>query len=105
MAVRRKKCGPGFSVLVLPLVMLAVVLCFMAGLSHVNKGKAREDRQRLEEVLKEAAVACYSVEGSYPPSLAYLEEHYGVQIDRRRFTVRYAPVAENLMPDITVLEK
>ena len=57
----------------------------------------------LEDALRRAAVACYCVEGAYPPDLKYLEERYGIQIDRQRYTVSYVPVAENLMPDITVI--
>ena len=49
-------------------------------------------------------MACYAEQGVYPPDLDYLTEHYGVQIDDARFTVRYDAFAENLMPDITVLE-
>ena len=41
---------------------------------------------------------------SYPPTVDYLQEHYGVQIDQDRYTVRYSVFAENRMPDITVLE-
>jgi len=50
-------------------------------------------------------VACYATEGFYPPDIAYLEEHYGIQIDKSRYVVKYTAIAENLMPDITVLEK
>ena len=40
----------------------------------------------------------------YPANLDHLKEHYGLQIDEERYTVRYTAFAENLMPDITVLE-
>ena len=105
MAVRRKKHSALLAALALSFVAIGLVICFLTAISNVENGRTTEDKQRLEEVLKEAAVACYSVEGIYPPSLEYLEEHYGVQIDRRHFVVRYTPIAENLMPDITVLEK
>ena len=59
----------------------------------------------LEEVLRRAAVACYAAEGIYPPDLAYLEEHYGIQINEERYMVTYDALAENLMPDITVLDR
>jgi hypothetical protein len=49
-------------------------------------------------------VACYAAEGAYPASLDDLTERYGIQIDGERYTVRYSAFAENLMPDITVLE-
>ena len=61
--------------------------------------------QVLEEALRRAAVACYAAEGIYPPNVEYMVEHYGLQIDSRRYVVSYTSFAENLMPDITVLEK
>jgi len=47
-------------------------------------------------------VQCYAIEGRYPPSVAYLEENYGVKIDRERFDVFYEGFASNIMPSITV---
>ena len=55
--------------------------------------------------LRRAAVQCYALEGVYPTSLAYLEEHYGVAVDESRCFVDYQYVAANLMPDITVLPR
>ena len=52
-----------------------------------------------------AAVACYAAQGAYPPDLDYIEEHWGVQIDRSRYAVFYQVEGSNLMPDITVLER
>lgn len=89
----------------MPLLVAALLLCFLSALSNMTRGHAQEDKRRLEDVLRRAAVACYATEGRYPPDLEYLQEHYGVQIDSRHFTVSYMPIAENLMPDITVLEK
>jgi len=89
----------------MPLITVLVLLWFLGGISNVSRGYEEEDQQRLEEALRRAAVSCYATEGFYPPDLAYLEEHYGVQINRRHFAVSYIPIAENLMPNITVLEK
>ena len=60
---------------------------------------------QLEEAVRRSAVACYAAEGAYPPDVEYLEEHYGLQVDRERYAVKYEVIASNLMPDITVLEK
>jgi len=49
-------------------------------------------------------VACYAAEGIYPPTTEYLVEHYGIQIDHSRYAVFYEVFAENLMPEITVVE-
>ena len=69
--------------LLVPVAAAAVLLCFLTALSNL---------------------ACYAAEGIYPPDLAYLEEHYGIQIDESRYTVYYDIFGSNLMPDITVLE-
>ena len=90
------------------LISVAAVLLlvwFFSALSHLRDGQAREGLQQLEDALRRSCVACYAAEGIYPPSLSYLEEHYGVQIDENRYTVFYEVFADNLMPEITVLEK
>ena len=97
---RNISLGP---VLLVPAV-LAVLLIFMSALSNLQDGRVREGRQQLEDAVRRSAVACYAAEGIYPPTLEYLEEHYGIQADRERYTVMYEVFASNLMPDITVLE-
>ena len=86
------------------MVAAAVVLCFMTGLSNLTAGRTEEDKAQLEQALRRSAVACYAAEGIYPPNLAYLKEHYGLQIDEEKYTVIYEVFASNLMPDITILE-
>ena len=88
--------------------LLAVAILLSAtvwGISALGKRNAREGRAQLEDALRRAAVACYAAEGIYPPTLEYLTQHYGVQINEERYTVFYQVFAENLMPEITVLEK
>lgn len=68
----------------------------------------RADSEALEltaRSIRRAAVQCYALEGAYPPSLSYLEEHYAVAVDESRCFVDYQYVAANLMPDITVLPR
>ena len=104
--MRRKRSGwPSIlKGLLLPVIAAAALLCFAAALNSLNDGRAEEDMRQLEETLRRGCVACYAAEGVYPPTVDYLQEHYGVQIDRERYTVHYSVFAENRMPDITVLE-
>ena len=83
--------------------VLLIAVVFIAAVSDIGCDKTAEDRAQLEKAVANAAVACYAVEGAYPPSVEYLTEYYGVQIDSERFTVKYDLYASNLMPDITVL--
>lgn len=67
-------------------------------------GKADEEgAETLRKGIARAAVQCYAIEGRYPPSVEYLEENYGIQIDRSRYHVLYEGFASNIMPNITVL--
>ncbi len=86
-------------------VAAAVLIWFFSAVTYLDSGQAREGRQQLENALRKAAVACYAAEGVYPPTLEYLTEHYGVQINEDLYIVHYEIFADNLMPDITVMEK
>ncbi len=104
--MRRKKNGL-FSLLrglLLPVAVVAALLLFATALNGLTSGRSAEDLRQLEETLRRSCVACYAAEGIYPPDLDYLREHYGLQVDETRYTVYYTAIAENLMPDITVLE-
>lgn len=86
-------------------LVLASLLCVLAAVSRLEAGRQRLGRQHLEEALRRTAVSCYACEGAYPPSVEYMQAHYGLQYDENAYTVRYELFASNLMPDITVLEK
>lgn len=87
---------------------LAVVLLaawFFTALGGLSQGNAREEKLQLERALRRGAAACYAAQGYYPPDLDYLCRHYGVKIDESKYIVIYEVEAENLMPQITVIER
>lgn len=102
---QKREINSILSGILLPVLAVVALLCFFVAVSNLTKGHADEDMQQLEEALRRAAVACYAAEGVYPPNLAYMQERYGVQIDSKRYAVSYVNIADNLMPDITILEK
>lgn len=85
-------------------MVLCIGLLFRTALLRLDDGQGEEGRRQLEESVRRAAVACYAAEGIYPPDLAYLQAHYGLQVDEEHYSVFYDGFAENLMPEITVLE-
>ena len=102
----RKKKTPWRALLrglLLPALCVLVLVGFSTALDSLNSGHETEDRRQLEEAQRRGCVACYATEGVYPPTLEYLKERYGVQVDENRYTVFYDVFADNLMPDITVL--
>lgn len=91
------------------LAAAAAVLALLLGALALQRSIGRDmDAQAaaaLRQSVVQAAVQCYAVEGFYPPSLRYLEENYGLQINRDAFIVSYSVFASNQMPDVTVLQK
>lgn len=87
------------------LLAAAILLLMLVGLTRLDQGRNREDIRQLEQVLRRTAVACYAVEGIYPPDVAYMREHYGLTYDESRYVVHYDLVASNFMPGITVMER
>lgn len=104
MRKERRGLGNLLKGVLLPVVVVAVLVFFAAALNSLDSGREAENLEQLEEALRRGCVACYATEGVYPPDLDYLEEHYGIQIDRERYFVHYDVFAENLMPDIKVME-
>ena len=89
----------------MPLVALAVLLCFFTGISNIRSSSGDEGKKQLEESIRRTAAACYASEGVYPPTVEYMKEKYGLQIDEDRYFVDYKAFASNLMPDFTVIER
>ena len=94
-----------FSGTLLPLLAAVILAFFLTALSNLEEGHSSQGKAQLEQAIRRAAVACYATEGIYPPSLDYMKEYYGIQVDEDRYAVIYDAFAENLMPDITVLER
>ena len=92
-------------VLLLTVLCLAVLWLFVCAVRRVDDGSGELGRELLETAVRKTAATCYAAEGFYPPSLSYMEEHYGLQIDESRYLVSYDVFAENLMPSVTVREK
>lgn len=73
------------------------------GLDRTERAQRAEGLRFLQEGILRALVTCYAVEGYYPGSVVYLEEHYGVRIDRTKYEVDYSIFSENIMPVVTVV--
>lgn len=86
-------------------MFLCVIFLFSMGLNSMAKTADTEGAKTLETAINRAVVQCYAIEGRYPPSVEYLENHYGIQIDDSKYIVHYSGFASNIMPDISVIRK
>ncbi len=85
-------------------IFLLIVLVFFLALGSFGEDTLRRQKQSLETAMQRDVAQCYALEGIYPPSLSYLEEHYGLTYDHDTFTVDYRSIGSNLYPEYTVLE-
>lgn len=86
------------------LILPLLIALFYFTASSVNDSTTKRQKESLENALNKDIIHCYAVEGFYPPSLAYIEEHYGLTYNHQLFAIDYQPIASNLRPDITILE-
>ena len=61
-----------------------------------------ENLDNIKRTVLERSLECYVVEGAYPPSLEYLEENYGLTINKKAYYIHFTAYAENLPPEVRV---
>ncbi len=84
---------------------LILFFIFLRGITTVNDTTLEKQKESLENALSRSISQCYAVEGVYPPSLEYLEEHYGLLYDKEIFFIDYQIFASNMLPDVTVIRR
>ncbi|MCR5687412.1 MAG: hypothetical protein K6G58_05265 [Lachnospiraceae bacterium] len=86
------------------LFFVAVIIAFLLGISFISSTSAKDQKQVLTDAVNRDIVHCYAIEGYYPPSLKYIENHYGLTYDKSRYLVDYVPLGDNIMPSVTIVE-
>lgn len=85
-------------------LILVLAIIFTAVCLPVFKEDIRETgRAAVREAVLRSAVECYALEGAYPESLDYLEQHYGLTVNKKDYIVTYEVFANNQLPTVKVL--
>ena len=71
----------------------------------MSSSSYQEDLERVESSLRRGIVECYSVEGKYPESIEYLEQNYGIYVNKDQYLIHYEYMGANLYPDFMVYLK
>ena len=85
------------------IIFLLIAFLFVMAVEYSGRSSIEKQQESLESAIARDIVQCYSLEGMYPPSLEYMEQHYGLTYDKNTFFVDYQPIAANLYPDYTVI--
>ncbi len=90
----------------LPLIgFIFLFIFFIRGIASVSETTVDKQKESLTTALNRSITQCYAVEGTYPPSLSYIEEHYGLTYDHDKFFVDYQVYGANMYPTVTVISK
>lgn len=91
------------------MIVAAILIVYIAAaFTGLDRFWTKNSNQRVlasVDAIKRAAVQCYALEGSYPPDISYLEEHYGLVLNRDKFYYYYQTFGSNIMPQVGVYEK
>ena len=95
--------SPAFYRVISVAIFALIVVFFLMAVEYSGRSTIEKQQESLENAISRDIVQCYAIEGMYPPSLEYMEQHYGLTYDKNTFFVDYQPIAANLYPDYTVI--
>lgn len=81
------------------------VICFIffyVAIVNVSGDVDENETQTLKKAIDKAVTTCYAIEGTYPESIEYIEENYGVVIDHDKYAVIYDILSANIKPNVIV---
>ncbi len=88
------------SVILAAVILIAAVLVW-AGVS--SRRSMADQTESIKDTIMSRALQCYVIEGTYPESLDYLKENYGLAVNTEDYRIIYIPYAENLPPEVKVI--
>lgn len=83
-------------------LFIGFIIVFVLGINSFSSTTSRQEEEALRAAIKRSIISCYCLEGTYPPSLDYIKENYGLRYDEDVFFVDYRAFGSNIMPDVTV---
>src|SRR6056297_2046915 len=89
------------------ITILILVIVFVISFQAINSisNNSNDRSEAIKKVIMKAAVQCYALEGSYPPDIDYLAEHYGIIIDENQYFYFYDPNGANIAPNIEIIKR
>lgn len=91
--------------IVVVVLVCALVLGFWLGYGKLRADMHEQGAVTLRDAIFSAAKQCAAVEGSYPSSLKYLEDHYGLVVNYQDYVITYEAFASNVSPSVVVMPR
>lgn len=92
--------------LTISLLLFAVIFTgCLIGFTSISTRMEEEELRILQDAVTRDITRCYAEEGSYPESLSYLKENYGLTYDEDKYFIDYQPLGSNILPDVTIIPR
>ena len=85
-------------------VYMCVIVFVVVGIMSISKNSKSKEVEEITKQINKSISLCYAIEGFYPPNLEYLEENYGIDVNKEEYVVHYEIFASNIAPQIKVFE-
>ncbi|MCI8468907.1 MAG: hypothetical protein HFJ75_05400 [Eggerthellaceae bacterium] len=99
--LRRRRRRRVTALVVACLVVVAVVI----GFGTVQQSLREQGAAAVRDAVLDSAMQCCAIEGSYPSSLDYLEQEYGLRVNHDDYVITYEAFAGNVMPSVVVVPR
>ena len=86
-------------------VLLLALLLAWFGYQALEVQFHEQGAVSVREAVLNSARQCCAIEGSFPSSLQYLEDNYGLRINHNDYIVTYEAFASNLSPSVVVVPR
>ncbi len=85
-------------------IAAAVLIAAQISLGRISLKANEQSLSEARDSVARSVVLCYASEGVYPQSIEYLEENYGLTLDRGLYIYHYRALGGNLFPEINVFQ-
>ena len=86
------------------IIIACIVACVVLyGAASTSEADIADREDAIRQTVQERALQCYVIENAYPESLSYLEENYGLTVNKEDYLIVYDLFAENQPPQVKVI--
>lgn len=90
------------SLVLIVIVALAIIYGIWYVAETLNRTQSEETLAATEKAIVKSAVQCYALEGQYPTGLKYLEDNYGLVLNKEKYVYHYESIGVNMVPEVKV---
>jgi len=92
------------SVLVTILVITVVAAIVFAAIGDYKDRYDKKKAGEVRDTVLSYVAQCYALEGRYPADLQYLEDNYGLVLNKDKYVYHYLNFASNFLPEVKVIQ-